>query len=140
VVNMCVLFLDVTPKVDGRVHGLLLRTSGGALARLDLREGNYIRTVVTDLVTTGTPIERPDVIWVYIGADLPRKYASEAIREHRGWIRSDYVSLVEEGITIQLGPAETQVTIDSIPAGTQIAELVRMPKTVPVDPQRRKLK
>ena len=134
--DVCVLFLDVssTGAETDRVAGLLLRVDGQILARLDAREGNYRRHVVTDRVEQADPNLDADVIWTYTGDRRPRDDAAAAIADGRAVVRLDYWGAVEQGMIDQFGREQASVHLPAVPDRVELVPLLRVERQ-PVDDQ-----
>jgi hypothetical protein len=111
-----VLFLDVERRPGARVTGVLIHVRAEHLRRLDAREGNYDRAVVTgDLtISSGTA---PDVVWTYVGKPARVRRARAAIEQGSARIRQAYLDTVMTAFAGNADMrAELAATMDPPPA------------------------
>ena len=102
-VDVYVAFVDIEPDPSSVVRGLVRPVSEEELAELDLRERNYERVDVTDLIETdfGGPV------WTYRGSAEGRARLDCGRAEGRAVVSKDYVERVHEGLRA-LGDGELE--------------------------------
>lgn len=87
-----VAFVDIAPDPDTVVEGVALPVDQAALGALDLRERNYDRTDVTDLVEG---VEGR--VWTYVGSQDGRRRLQRGRAAGTAVVSRDYVDKVHEG-------------------------------------------
>lgn len=120
--DVFVAFLDLREETAPGVGvtGLCLPADDRQLARLDLRERNYVRVDVSDRL--GSP---PGRIWTYVGRPDARERLREGRRRGRAVIHADYLRSVRAGFH-RLGPGEYAACERSLDTGgLPVVELVR---------------
>ena len=102
-VDVYVAFVDIEPDPSSAVRGLVRPVSEAELAELDLRERNYDRIDVTDLVETdfGGPV------WTYRGSAEGRARLARGRAEGRAVVSKEYLERVHRGLSA-LGDGELE--------------------------------
>lgn len=121
-----VAYLDLLPAPEqAMVNGLCLPVDEPALARLDRRERNYVRTDISDRIVAATADARGIRVWAYIGSRAARDRLAEGRRTGTAVIDSGYVRTVEAGFSA-LGEEELDACRASLePDGLPVVELTR---------------
>ncbi|MBL7261602.1 gamma-glutamylcyclotransferase family protein [Paractinoplanes lichenicola] len=87
-----VLFLNVEPDGDAQTSGYVMRVEAEHLQKLDVREGNYNRVLVTDEIAAEGG--RPEVVWTYVGKPGRAANARAGIVRGTARIRRAYLDKV----------------------------------------------
>lgn len=124
-----VAFLDLVPG-DGVVNGLCLPVDATTLRRLDVRERNYDRVEVTDLVERDGGDGRAPAgrVWTYVGSADGRGRLERGVRERRALVSREYLDDVEHGFRA-LGDdalAAYRASTDPPPPGCEVVSLERI--------------
>jgi hypothetical protein len=100
-----VAFLDVVEQPGARVNGVCVPVDDDALAALDLRERNYVRREVTDLMDPGAGAGA--TVWTYVGSEAGRERLRRGRAENRAVVSAEYLARVRAGFAA-LGTAELE--------------------------------
>ncbi len=116
-----VSFLDLQPDPEASVNGVCLPVDADRLAALDVRERNYRRTDVTDLIDAGGAR-----VWTYLGSPAGRERFATGTREGSALIDAVYRDAVAAAFA-RLGEAELELCRPSLrPFGLPVRALTRI--------------
>jgi Gamma-glutamyl cyclotransferase, AIG2-like len=118
---VCVAFLDVVPDPRASTRGVCVPVEAAQLPALDLRERNYERVDVTDVVAAAR-----GTVWAYVGTPAGRRRLRRAREHSRAVVSRDYLERTRAAFAALGSGALAEfeaATLDGLP----IWELDRLP-------------
>jgi cation transport regulator ChaC len=111
-----VAFLNLYPAAEGCVNGVAFPVTADALAELDRRERNYVRTDVTALLD----VDLGGTVWTYLGSDAAR----ERFEAGAAVVAQDYFDEIRDGFAAAGGLDEFDRSTD--PVSVPLRRLTRV--------------